>query len=107
MTCADVTELLDPFVDAELPAPMLLAVALPRAPGGGGGGGHRAPGQPGRRAVRAPRRGKERHAAHHGECQPRGGGALMPPRRAVLSLPAGALSVLATAALAHALEVQI
>jgi anti-sigma factor RsiW len=27
MTCAQVSELLDPFVDAELPAPMLLAVA--------------------------------------------------------------------------------
>ena len=27
MTCADVTDLLDRFVDAELPAPMLLAVA--------------------------------------------------------------------------------
>jgi anti-sigma factor RsiW len=27
MTCADVAQLLDPFVDAELPAPMLLAVA--------------------------------------------------------------------------------
>src|SRR5262245_39265891 len=27
MTCADVTELLDAFVDAELPPPMLLAVA--------------------------------------------------------------------------------
>jgi anti-sigma factor RsiW len=27
MTCADVTELLDAFIDAELPGPMLLAVA--------------------------------------------------------------------------------
>src|SRR5207247_2105358 len=65
MTCAEVEGLLDAFVDAELPAPALLAVA--RHAGGceaeaGGDRAHRL-----ERPLRAPPRPQVRHDAHHGE----------------------------------------